>query len=332
MTISRRSQLPMVMARTRLRLLTLALAAAGCSGEPAGTCDVGALCGSSTRTDVAVGDLQSSLQNASAGDCLVLQAGVHAGDITIPAGVTVVSSTATIEGTSATGAAVTFGAGAGASLSCVSIRGPGGGIGAVGATDISIDKVDIWNTSRAGIYLESSTAQLSNVRVVGARGGGVVFECPVATGGCRDMRGRSAMTDVDVLDADIVGIYVRGQSLVIERGTVDGTRYTGQAGTGIGVVFFEGAAVEMRSTEVCRSGAGSNASGVGVLTDGATTRVVLDGTGINDNFGRGAWAQRMRGQISEDQGVDDPALVLQGGAEFRGNKISAVESALEPPR
>jgi hypothetical protein len=274
------------LAMLRLTLLAalafLALSACGPLTKPGASLPAGVTC---ARILISATDFTSTLGTAAAGDCVLLPAGTYRGNFVVPENVSVVAGD---------GATVTL-RGSEANQPVLTVRG--------GAkTVIRGIRIDV--SSGGGIVVEPGPVNMEGVSVTGTSQAGLTASCNQA-----DCDQRQSTVNDSEFSNNTTGIVLSGAKLKLTGGRVGDNQ--GPALTdGSGIVVANGASLEVVDTMV------ENNAGVGVLIDGAATRVLMTRPTVRGNKGRGVWAQGL---------VGTGTLQVLGGA-FSQNNLVAVGS------
>lgn len=269
------------MRTARISLLSLWLIACG---PPKLELAAGTTCAKTTSPGPTSASLLEALGTATRGTCVVAAPAKYTGSFTVPDGVILGAETGAVvefTGDAVDRPAVTLGAGA--TLTGLRINGaPGVGISAGGGS------------------------QLINVQVQASIAAGLIFWCE---DDCRTFD-PAWLSNVELTN-NAVGLIVHGARVTTEGGKISGNQSDALA-SGYGVVASHGADLQMTGTLV------EDNQVLGVLVDGARdTNVSLAQVTVQNNRGRGVWAQGMLGTL----GV--PRLRLNG-CVVEGNRLVGV--------
>jgi hypothetical protein len=253
-----------------LRALAL-LVLAGCgtlyshSGPPAGlTCD---------HVTVPPQDgLSSALNNAFAGDCVILAEGTYTGAFVLPKDVSLAGSEGAkvvLTGDSTTAPVLTI----------------------HGGQRSSVLNLRVDTSNGDGIAIDPGPANLVGVTVTNASEAALSSSCTAAD--C-DQDGVT-LTDVDLFTSG-TGLHVVGGRLDMTRGTIsqmNGTSLT----AGNGIIAAAGAKLSLHQTVIA-----DNAE-AGILIDGAKTQATIEDCVVSGNLGRGIWVQNTDAGVSITGGM-----------------------------
>lgn len=252
------------------------------------------ICAKTVTAGPSFASLQSALAGATAGDCVVAAASTYQGELTVPAGVVLAAEQGTVvelQGGTATVPTVTLGAGS--TLSGLTLS-DSAGIGVSGAPGVHLIDVAVQRAAMAG----------------------GVFWCEED---CR-VADPAELRDCRFTDGAI-GLVVHGARVSLTGGRIAGSASQALA-SGYGLVASHGADLQMAGTVV------EDNQELGVLLDGALdTTASLTGVTVQNNRGRGLWAQGLLGSASApkltltDCTVTANRLVGIGAKRSRGISI-----------
>lgn len=275
--------------RGPLWLLSSALVLAGCGSLSSRTPaqPEGLTCGRLILAREDGSQLTAALERAQPGDCVVAEEGVYHGSFTVPQDVSLVSEE-------------------GATVELVADPPEAYALRILGGSRSVIRRLRVVSQQGYGIVIQPGPARLVEVSVSSAGRSALLATC--ADGSCP---AEETTLESCSLTQGAVGLWASGARVRVEGGRIAESRGLSLS-TGHGVVATQGAQVTLRGVTV-----ESNAD-VGVLADGADTSLVLEGTQVADNLGRGVWAQGLRGT------TEAPRLVLSAGSLVTGNKLVGV--------
>jgi hypothetical protein len=231
-------------------------------------------------------ELASALASAAPGSC-VLAKGTFAASVTVPAGVALASPG---------DARATFTGGADAKTPAITLS--------EGATLADVDVID---APGVGVAVRAGAAKVTGVHVSGAKNAALAIRCD----GPACANGEVDLNDV-TLTSSSLGLWASGAHVVWAGGRSAEHASTSLAAA-FGVVVQDGARLDASNVTVEKN------QGTGVLVDGASTRVSIADSTIQDNGERGLWAQRVSGTL------DAPAVTIARTNLVR-NKIVGVGS------
>lgn len=245
-----------------------AVAGAGCSSSvaPAGSgCQI-------EKEALSSDDARGALAAATPGTCVIARTAELEGPFEVKAGVRF---------TAAAGERMTLKASSG--LAVVTLTGPGA----------VLAQADVLAAPENGVVVRSGGVTLDDVKVRDARRAALAVQCaPACVADADRVLVKASTFETSELGAWVSGAYVR-----FEASASRGHTSTGLAAAA-GLVVVDGARVEGSKLVV------EDNLGVGVLVDGAATRVALEDAKVNGNGERGVWAQGVEGT------ADAPAVSL----------------------
>ena len=268
--------------RTTLSLLSAC--AVGCSCAPNLELPTGVSCSKTINAAPTTAGLIDALSRAERGTCVVAPTAQYTGSFTVPAGVILGAENGSkVELVGDDRAQPVISLNSGATLTGVRVNSaPGVGISSAGGTHL------------LGVHVDS------------ALGAGIVFWCEedCRTGDAAELR------DVELTN-DAVGLLVHGARVNTFGGKVSGST-SGALASGYGVVASNGAELSMSGTLV------EGNEELGLLIDGAQdTNVSLAQVTVQNNKGRGVWAQGLLGTMGS------PRLSLSA-CTVTGNRLVGV--------
>lgn len=260
-------------------------------GLQSATAPGGLLC---DRINLTSGDLAADLAAAKPNDCVILTTGTYTGAFELPVDVSL----------------------AGATSSTVLLKGDGSGKPVLtirGGRRSTVRGVKIDSSAGNGVAIDPGPANLVGVVVAGNTSHDALTST-CTRGACEEI----VLEDCE-LGSSTVGLLVSGGRVRMVRGKISGMGGSGLS-DGSGVVASNGADVKLEQVTV------ENNAQVGVLVDGAATRVTLDQAAVRGNLERGVWIQSSDGGVSITGGaITGNRLVGVGIRESEAVRLTGVE-------